>query len=487
MIQAMSRNVLLVTADADTASLVLETLSERRLSGTHCKDLTSALGMIAQRNWGLALLDLDLPGSEATKVIGLVKHQLPESPVIALSGQAAVSLVVRAIRKGCEDFLVKPLSRQAVEQVLDASLPNSKQQEEEISPVSTMAGRSPKLLEVVSLARRVAPTSAAVLITGESGIGKELLSHFIHCHSQRASGPYIRVNCASLSESLLESELFGHERGAFTGAHAQRKGRFERAHGGTLLLDEISETSNRLQAELLRVLESQEIERVGGHESVPLNVRIICTSNRQLAQEAKEGRFRADLFFRISGVHLRMPPLRERREDLPALIWHFVSLHAPEVGRQITALDPKMMTRLVNHQWPGNIRELRNVVRTALIMGEGTTLSLHSSQVLEAGEFHCSGAAPAVFAGVSRAAANAAAMAPPCAEDASDDVLSLQEIERQAILEALRRTSRNQAKAALLLGITDRTLREKLRRYRQDGCYEPDAAPLAPAARAVGT
>jgi two-component system response regulator AtoC len=315
-----------------------------------------------------------------------------------------------------------------------------------------MIGQSAKLLETVRLARKVAPTSAPVLIAGESGTGKELLGHLIHLHSHREGGPFIRVNCASLSESLLESELFGHERGAFTGAHAQRKGRFERADGGTLLLDEISETGNRLQAQLLRVLESQEIERVGGHESIPVNVRIISTSNRDLAEEARRGRFRGDLFFRISAVHLRMPPLRERLEDLTALVWHFVTQYAPEVGRRITALDPAMMELFRGHAWPGNIRELRNVVRAAAILGEGATLTLDPSQLL--------------------GLATPAAAAQPADETT---VLSLQELERQAILEALRRTSRNQTKAALLLGITDRTLREKLRRYRQDGSPEPVA------------
>jgi transcriptional regulator with PAS, ATPase and Fis domain len=292
-----------------------------------------------------------------------------------------------------------------------------------------------------------------VLITGESGTGKELLSCFLHRHSRRAQGPYIRVNCAALSESLLESELFGHERGAFTGAYLQRKGKFERAHGGTLLLDEISETSARLQAQLLRVLEQQDFERVGGSESVQVNVRVISTSNRDLAAEVEKGRFRRDLYYRLGGMHLVVPPLRERTEDITPLVWHFVNLHAPEVQRTIEEIDPSLLQALCRCPWPGNVRQLRNTIRTALILGEGETLSLCDVPNL----------APQLEA------PRAASLAPT--------TLSLQELEKQAILEALRRTQSHQVRAAKLLGITDRTLREKLRRYRQEG--QGEGAPTA--------
>jgi len=251
------------------------------------------------------------------------------------------------------------------------------------------------------------------------------------------------VNCAALSESLLESELFGHERGAFTGAVARRKGKFELAHGGTLLLDEISETGPRLQAELLRVLEQQDFERVGGSESVRVDVRVISTTNRDLAAEVRRGNFRGDLYYRINGVELRMPPLRERLEDIPILVWHFVNLYAREVRRRITKLDPQMLERFRRWSWPGNVRQLRNVVRAALILGDGPTLSLPEG--LEAEQTL------------------------PLPDAPRSSTLSLRELERQAIFEALRRTESHHAKAARLLGITDRTLREKLRRYRREG------------------
>ncbi len=253
----------------------------------------------------------------------------------------------------------------------------------------------------------------------------------------------MRVNCAAISEALLESELFGHERGAFTGAIARRKGRFELAHGGTLLLDEVTETGPRLQAELLRVLEQQDFERVGGSQRISVNVRIISTTNRDLPAMAKAGQFRTDLYYRLAGVRIDIPPLRHRKEDIPPLVWHFVNQFARETGRPITQLDPEMMELLYQCDWPGNVRQLRNVVRTALIFGAGGTLSLSEAPWLQS----------------------------ELAGDRGGPVsgsLLLRDVERRTILEALRITDSHQAKAADLLGITDRTLREKLRRYRQE-------------------
>jgi transcriptional regulator with PAS, ATPase and Fis domain len=310
-----------------------------------------------------------------------------------------------------------------------------------------IAGNSENLLDVVSQARKVAPTTAPVLITGESGTGKELISCMIHGESNRSNEPYIYVNCAAISESLLESELFGHEKGSFTGAHDRRIGRFERADGGTLLLDEISETTPKLQAELLRVLEQQKFERVGGVETVSVNVRIVSTSNRNLAQEVTRGNFRKDLYYRLGGIHLFLPPLRDRGGDLRDIVWHFVNLYAPETNRRITSLDKKMIDLFGQYDWPGNVRQLRNVVRGALIMGEGTKLSLDG--------------APALGSDLDSE------------EESENSTLHLREIERRTILEALRRTQRNQAKAALLLGISDRTLRDKLRKYKNAEKIQP--------------
>jgi transcriptional regulator with PAS, ATPase and Fis domain len=269
----------------------------------------------------------------------------------------------------------------------------------------------------------------------------------------------VRVNCAALSDSLLESELFGHEKGAFTGAYTQRKGRFEMAHGGTLLLDEITETPIRFQAKLLRVLEQQDFERVGGNDSIRVDVRIISTTNKDLLQEVAQGRFRQDLYYRISGVRLIIPPLRQHSEDLPDLVWHFVNLYVRQVQRRITELDSAMMDIFAKYHWPGNIRQLRNVVLTSLILGTGPKLSLadvswlfDELQPLTQENNLSTSNDQTTVSGLAG--------------------LPLDQVERQAILDTLGHTGGNRTKAAKILGISDRTLRGKIRRYRQEDALQ---------------
>jgi len=450
MVERVRQNVLVVSGESQTTRLVLEVLAGRGIRGTAVRDAGPAGERLQVRDWDLVLLDMDTLGGEAFALLREAKDNCPELPVVMVSTETSTQVAVRAIREGCRDFLPKPLEPGALQSLLEGLLPNHDvplvaAEEEDGRCLYQIAGRSRQLMETIQLARKVAPTSVPVLILGESGTGKELIAYFIHSQSRRSAGPYIRVNCAAVSESLLESELFGHERGAFTGAYSQRKGRFERAHGGTLLLDEVSETGPRLQAELLRVLEQQDFERVGGSELIQVNVRVVCTSNRGLGDDVRSGRFRKDLFYRICGVQIAVPPLRERVEDVPVLAWHFVNLYAREVHRRITDMDARMLDLFSRYSWPGNVRQLRNVVRTALVLGEGTTLSLDGAPWLKAElEF-------------------------PQSSRTDSLSLHLSELERRAILEALRRTNSNQAKAARLLGITDRTLREKLRRYREDG------------------
>jgi DNA-binding NtrC family response regulator len=318
-------------------------------------------------------------------------------------------------------------------------------------------------VQTVRLAQKVAATSAPVLISGESGTGKELISYVVHYGSRRAQGPFVKVNCAALSETLLESELFGHEKGAFTGAYSQRKGRFEEAHGGTLLLDEISETPMCFQAKLLRVLEQQDLQRVGGNQNIKVDVRIISTTNKDLSQEVANGQFRQDLYYRLCGVRLVVSPLRERKEDLPDLVWYFVNLYAGQSHRRIISLDPVMMNLFAKYHWPGNIRQLRNVILTSMILGAGETLSLTDVSWL----FDELQPLPEVVDAGSQESDSAIQ---------SDGVLAgmpLAQVERQAILETLKQTKGNQTRAAKVLGISDRTLRDKIRRYRQQVSLQP--------------
>jgi DNA-binding NtrC family response regulator len=480
------QNVLVVSAEPATAAAALEALAARGARGVLMGEPAAARKRVDSCAWELAMIDLSEADEGGFDLLAALRRQAPETPALLMGPATRADLVVRAMRAGCDEYLLKPLSKESVSAMLDRLMPTRAAASAGIGPeigdahaggqaldlaggLHRIAGRSRPLLEVVRLAVRLAPSSVPVLITGESGTGKELVSYLVHSASRRRGGPYIRVNCAALSESLLESELFGHERGAFTGAFALRKGRFERAHGGTLLLDEISETTPRLQAKLLRVLEQQDFERVGGSESVHVNVRVVSTSNRDLSAEVEAGRFRRDLYYRLGGARVALPPLRRRPEDIPDLVWHFVTLHAAEARRGIQSLDEDMLSVFRRYGWPGNVRQLRNVVRSLLVLGQGPVLSLaEAPDLLEELSCRAAGALDPTGREAPRAADG-------CHNP--EDTLSLEDLERQAVLEALRRTRRNQIKAARLLGITDRTLREKLRRYKRDGLLEeaPDA------------
>jgi DNA-binding NtrC family response regulator len=468
-------NVLIADSDPKLARFVLEILARKGIRGHLVGSRKGALDFINKGTCDFLLAGETIdPGPEGSskpqdgfELLAEVRAIRPELPVVMVAdaqnngsqnNEGTIETAIKAIRQGCRDFLTRPPQRQKMEVLLDSFLPNHgvctvAAAQEDIHCLYRIVGRTPSLVQTVNLAKRIAPTSAPVLISGESGTGKELIAYLVHQKSRRAQGPYTRINCAALSESLLESELFGHEKGAFTGAYTQRKGRFEMAHGGTLLLDEITETPVRFQAKLLRVLEQQDFERVGGNESVRVDVRIISTTNKDLLQEVRQDRFRADLYYRLSGTRLVLSPLRERKDDLSDLVWYFVNLYAREVQRHITKLDETMMDIFAKYHWPGNVRQLRNVVRTSLILGVGPVLSLadvswlfDELQPLEQPECRAGGTP---FEG-----------------------MPLEQIERQVILDTLRQTGGNRTKAAKVLGISDRTLRDKMHRYQREGCLQ---------------
>ncbi|UCF16468.1 MAG: sigma-54-dependent Fis family transcriptional regulator, partial [Phycisphaerales bacterium] len=358
-------NVLIAENGTEVARLILEILAKKGIRGHLVPDGNRALEFVSKGSCDLVFtgetINLQRNGAGQTpdgfELLEKLVGNWPELPVVMIadsptpgsrSQRQIVARAVKAVRCGCTDVLVRPLDPARIEMLLDTFLPSHDLSMADSACEGTrclykIVGRSPNVIQTVELARRIAPTSAPVLISGDSGTGKELMAYLVHHNSRRAQGPYIKVNCAALSDSLLESELFGHEKGAFTGAHARRRGRFEMAHGGTLLLDEITETPKRFQAKLLRVLEQQDFERVGGSESVRVDVRIIITKNKDLLQEVQQGRFRRDLYYRLSGVRLVISPLRERKDDLSDLVWHFVNQYAREVQRRITKLDPAMM------------------------------------------------------------------------------------------------------------------------------------------------
>jgi len=467
-------NILIVDNDQKSTRFILEILARKGISGTVADNKRNVVDFLDKNNYDLAfsVTQINQP-EEGFRLVREIKANSPEMPVIMIgdaqkqktqSQQQILDIAVKAINAGCCNFLSKPLDREKIENLLDTFSPNhivltADCAQEGAQSLYKIVGKSAKLVQTVNLAKKIAPTSAPVLISGESGTGKELISFLIHHHSKRAQGPYVRVNCAALTDSLLESELFGHEKGAFTGAYARRKGRFERAHGGTLLLDEISETPIKFQAKLLRVLEHQDFERVGGNDNIRVDVRIISTTNKNLLQEVADGRFRQDLYYRLCGVKLIIPPLSQRTEDLPDLVWHFVNLYAQQAQRYITKLATTMMDIFAKYHWPGNIRQLRNVVLTSLILGTGPILSLadvswlfDELQPLPQENTLSIGSGQTPLPGLAG--------------------LPLAQVERQVILDTLTSTLGNRTKAAKMLGISDRTLREKIRRYHQKECLQ---------------
>lgn len=446
--------VLILDSDPQVNRLVLEQLARRGVRGTVAGTQRTARRFLNQCAWNLVVYNpsIEQEGAEGgMDLFSQIRRQFPETPILVVSEKDSSQEALRAIRAGCADYLVKPLEAERIEAILNCYLPHHQTDVMACGPDGDrhqiMIGQSRRLRSVLEAARKAAPTSVPILVCGESGTGKEFLSRLIHSWSRRADGPFVRVNCAALAESLLESELFGHEKGAFTGALFSHRGRFERADGGTLLLDEITETPPAFQAKLLRVLEEMSFERVGGTESIRVNVRILSTTNQNILRRVKEGAFRADLFYRLAGVRLTLPPLRERMEDLPSLIWFFVNQYAPETGRQIEGIERETLDLFERYSWPGNIRQLRNVVRTALILGEGPLLSITGIGDL---------------------------MEEIRVEESELDLrqmarkgCSLEEVERQAILAVLERSGGNQSEAARVLGISDRTLRERIRKYRR--------------------
>lgn len=500
--KANTANVLIVDDQLQVAQFMLEILAQRGIRAHIAEDSRKALHFLERNACDLAFIGLAAWGNSHIReslnpeLVQMIRTNQPELPIIPMAGavefsdwaqcmpqqekddhakfRTAAGIVKEASRVGYDGFLVKPLLRQEVEHILDTFLPNQNVAsvagaQQGSQSLFTIVGKSPSMAHVTELAERIAPTSAPVLISGESGTGKELFAYLIHHRSRRSLGPYVRLNCAALSDSLLESELFGHEKGAFTGAYAQRKGRFESAHGGTLLLDEITETPIRFQAKLLRILEEQEFERVGGNENIKVNVRIISTTNKDLLEEVQKGRFRQDLYYRLSATRLVIPPLRQRRQDLPELVWYFVNQYVRESQRCITKLDPVMMEIFANYDWPGNIRQLRNVVRTSLILGAGPTLSVADVSWLfdsapQTTEIAVSYDNPSSGDPWLDGDNHTDTLLPDCSGLGG---ISLEVVERRAILDTLRQTAGNRKKAAEVLGISDRTLRERIRRYRE--------------------
>ena len=409
-------------------------------------DGKQGLEILERGDIDLVITDLKMPEVSGEEILAKVTGETPGIPVIVLTGHGTIDSAVDAMRKGAYDFLTKPVNldrlsllvKRALER-REISLQNSvyRKEIEGKTTFENMIGKSHEIQKVFDLVKKVAPSKASVLITGESGVGKEMIANALHNLSPRKDKPFIKVHCAALSDSLLESELFGHEKGAFTGAIAMKRGRFELAHEGTIFLDEIGEISQNVQVKLLRVIQERKFERVGGEETLDVDVRIIAATNRNLEEEIKKGNFREDLYYRLNVVNINVPPLRERKDDIPIMVNNFIRKFSKENNKNITTLDTKAKNALYSYDWPGNIRELRNCIEGAVVIAEGSTLRLEDLP-------------PAV-----RKSQENSSISIPAGTD-------MDTAEKIIIRETLLFCQGNKSKTAQVLGIGRKTLHRKL-------------------------
>jgi two-component system response regulator FlrC len=427
--------VLVVEDDRELLEAICTTLELEGIAALGASDAPSALSLLDSADIGLVLSDVGMVPLNGLQLLAEVRRRRPELPVVLMTAYGVVEQAVEAMRAGAADYLTKPIEAQALvslaRRLTTASAP--------AQVCNGLVAEDGLTRELLRLAARVAQSAATVLLTGESGSGKEMFARFVHDNSPRAQGPFVAINCAAIPENLLEATLFGHERGAFTGAQAAQAGKFEQANGGTLLLDEISEMPLALQAKLLRVLQEREVERVGGRKPIPLDIRILATTNRDLADMVRDGRFREDLFYRLNVFPLRVPPLRERPRDIVPLARHFAARIARERNSRFSA-EAEALLR--SHSWPGNVRELENTVQRALILASGDVIAV-ADIVLS----------------------TTAARAPAPDAQATD----IKSLERDHILATLKEVNGSRKLAVQRLGISERTLRYKLQQYRLEG------------------
>ena len=441
--------ILVVDDEANARTALAELLKEEGYTVETAADGFKALGKLPDFAPDLVLTDLKMPGMDGLELLRKVRAHNDETVVLVMTAFGAVETAVTAMKGGAADYLTKPLNMIELSLVLERETERLRLRREagmlrarlaERYSFENIIGSAPAMQAIFKTVAQVAASRASVLITGESGTGKELIAAAIHQRSPRAHCPFVKLHCAALAETILESELFGHERGSFTGAAARREGRFFQANGGTLFLDEIGDVSAAVQVKLLRFLQEHEFERVGGNETVRVDVRIIAATNRDLKAEVAAGRFREDLYYRLNVINLEMPSLEERASDIPLLAMHFLRKYAGENGKTIDGFTDEALARLRGYRWPGNVRELENVVERAVVLSGGARVSAgelppHILPEKDASGIHIPGS-------------------------------TLEEIERHAILKALEATGGSTSRAADMLGISVRKIQYKLHEYQ---------------------
>jgi two-component system, response regulator FlrC len=499
--------VMIVEDDADLREALCATLELQDVEYRAFDSAESALAAIDQEVYSMVLTDFRLPGMDGMTLLRSVHKKLPELPMVMMTAFAEAQLAVEALKAGARDFLIKPCQPEHLVEVI------GRYRQAGVGSAGAAAGghggagvasggknggqliaESPAIQTILSRCTRVASTDATVLLTGESGVGKDVFAREVHKRSPRAAKPYVAINCAAIPETLLESILFGYERGAFTGAVKQQEGKFEQANGGTIFLDEIGEMPLELQAKLLRVLQDKVVERIGANKSVEIDLRIIAATNRDLPARVASGQFREDLYYRLAVFPIAIPPLRERVEDLLPLARYFVAKYGATMGHAKASLSQAAAERIVSYSWPGNVRELENAIQRALLLSDSGVIGPAELELGEIGgaASMSAGSPAAVAPGVAAtgvaaptqapsgqgvaapavpnaSASTTAAMAQSGPDLASVSNKNLAEVERDHILKVLQQTDGNRRKAIEILGISERALRYKLKEYKEQG------------------
>ncbi|MEX2257895.1 MAG: sigma-54 dependent transcriptional regulator [Woeseia sp.] len=445
--------VLIVEDDANLREALRETLGESEYPVFAADSGAAALSILKREPVGLVVTDLQMSPMNGHDLLAEIRRRHPEMPAVLMTAYGTIENAVDVMRNGAADYLVKPFAASALLEIVERFLKAT-------PDVNRTVAADPKTRDLLRIAERVAASSATVMISGESGCGKEVFARFIHEKSTRSDMPFVAINCAAIPENMLEAVLFGYEKGAFTGAATAHAGKFEQANGGTLLLDEISEMEPGLQAKLLRVLQEREVERIGGSKAIPLNVRVLATTNRDLRQCVRETKFREDLYYRLNVFPLFIPPLRERTGDILPLANKSIACHAERGASPTPVLADCAGEKLLAHAWPGNVRELENLIQRTLILFQG--------DILTAGDL--------VFEDTSEFVA-----APAQADNVLQD--DLRQREYRVIADALQADGGNRSAVASKLGISPRTLRYKLARMRDDGVCFPESSAAACAAK----
>jgi DNA-binding NtrC family response regulator len=454
----------------DDTPIIRKSLEERlrgkRYAVSTAGSISEAEKRLAGNSFDLIFLDMELPDGDGRVFIERMSHTEPKPLVVMITANGSIESVVECMRSGAFDYVTKPFSMTQIDLVLKKA--SEFQRAVKVTDFLNrdsisrreIIGKSQPVVRLRELIHRVGRTNATVMISGENGTGKELVANEIFLNSQRLNKPFIKVNCAAISETLIESEFFGHERGSFTGATDQRDGRFELADGGTILLDEVSEISLALQAKLLRVLQEREFERVGGNKTIKVDVRVLATTNRDLLKAVQKGDFREDLYYRLNVFPIQVPPLRDRTGDVELLATHFLERFSREHGIKSCGFSPDGMAGLIAHNWPGNVRELQNVVeRAAILAEEGSPITAELMGL----------AGPVAIMATPVVAPRETLVSSNGSHSSDDLVVPLHEMEKRAIIHALQQTNGNRTQAAELLQISIRTLRNKLAEYRDAG------------------